>query len=190
MVAHDERGVTFRWKDYRDKGKTRHKTMTLSAEEFMRRFLLYVLPGSFHRIRHFGLLANANRRECIARSRELLRHAMPVTEAGANAGVNAEPAKPTFVCTHCGAASSSLRPSCADSPSEHRLNRWSRHESKRLSTVTAGVDTGSVRVEGARLRHTLQRPHLRPHKAVRTSAIWPCGHGTHGHRDHVGRLGL
>jgi hypothetical protein len=59
LVALDERGVTFRWKDYRATGRTRHKTMTLGADEFMRRFLLHVLPGGFHRIRHYGLLANA-----------------------------------------------------------------------------------------------------------------------------------
>jgi hypothetical protein len=59
LVAMDERGVTFRWKDYRAKGRTRHKTMTLSADEFMRRFLLHVLPSGFHRIRHYGLIANA-----------------------------------------------------------------------------------------------------------------------------------
>ena len=57
-------GVTFRWKDYRAKdgakGKTRHKAMTLSPHEFMRRFLLHVLPGGFHRIRHYGLLANGH----------------------------------------------------------------------------------------------------------------------------------
>ena len=68
----DERGVTFRWKDYRAKGKTRHKTMTLDADEFMRRFLLHVLPGGFHRIRHYGLLANGSRKANLARARELL----------------------------------------------------------------------------------------------------------------------
>ena len=52
LICMDERGVSFRWKDYRAKGKTRHKTMTLGADEFMRRFLLHVLPGGFHRIRH------------------------------------------------------------------------------------------------------------------------------------------
>ena len=71
-VALDERGVTFRWKDYRAKGSTRYKTMTLGADEFMRRFLLHVLPGGFHRIRHYGLIANAGRRENLARARELL----------------------------------------------------------------------------------------------------------------------
>ena len=76
LLALDERGVTFRWKDYRAKGKTRYKTMTLGADEFMRRFLLHVLPGGFHRIRHYGLLANAGRREHLARARELL-HVVP-----------------------------------------------------------------------------------------------------------------
>ena len=74
LLAMDERGVTFRWKDYRVKdgatvgasGKTRHKTMTLGADEFMRRFLLHVLPGGFHRIRHYGLLANGTRKASLA----------------------------------------------------------------------------------------------------------------------------
>ena len=52
LIAFDERGVTFHWKDYRDKGRTRYKTMTLATTEFMRRFLLHVLPLGFHRIRH------------------------------------------------------------------------------------------------------------------------------------------
>ena len=76
LVAIDERGVTFRWKDYRAKGRTRYKTMTLAADEFMRRFLLHVLPGGFHRIRHYGLLANGSRKANLARVRELL-HAVP-----------------------------------------------------------------------------------------------------------------
>jgi hypothetical protein len=67
LLAMDERGVTFRWKDYRaskrGRGKTRHKAMTLSPQEFMRRFLLHVLPTGFHRIRHYGLLANSQRRD-------------------------------------------------------------------------------------------------------------------------------
>ena len=104
LLALDERGVTFRWKDYRATGKTRHKTMTLHAEEFMRRFLLHVLPGGLHRIRHYGLLANARRREHLARARELL-HVVP-TAAQPRALVEAPLAvvPPTFVCPHCGAA--------------------------------------------------------------------------------------
>jgi hypothetical protein len=67
LLALDERGVTFRWKDYRGEGRTRHRTMSLSSAEFMRRFLLHVLPGDFHRIRHYGLLANARRKSNLAR---------------------------------------------------------------------------------------------------------------------------
>ncbi len=61
LIACDDHGVTFRYKDYRAKGRTRHKTMTLAADEFLRRFLLHVLPRGFHRIRHYGLLANTQR---------------------------------------------------------------------------------------------------------------------------------
>ena len=103
LLALDERGVTFGWKDYRAKGRTRYKTMTLGAEEFMRRFLLHVLPGGFHRIRHFGLFANAGRKENLAKVRELL-HVAPKGD-GSCEGDDAPVAcvQPTFVCPHCGA---------------------------------------------------------------------------------------
>lgn len=64
LIALGEHGVSFRWKDYRAKGKTRHKTMALSADEFMRRILLHVLPGAFHRIRRYGLPANSGPQRC------------------------------------------------------------------------------------------------------------------------------
>ena len=102
LLAMDEHGVTFRWKDYRAKGKTRHKAMTLSPQEFMRRFLLHVLPGGFHRIRHYGLLANGNRRANLALARELL-HVVPPLPAEPADEQSAAPA-PTFVCWHCGHA--------------------------------------------------------------------------------------
>jgi predicted Zn-ribbon and HTH transcriptional regulator len=102
LLAMDEHGVSFRWKDYRAKGKTRHKAMTLSPQEFMRRFLLHVLPGGFHRIRHYGLLANGNRRNNLALARELLHVAPPPPEESADEQ-SAVPA-PTFVCAHCGHA--------------------------------------------------------------------------------------
>ena len=102
LLAMDERGVTFRWKDYRAKGQTRHKAMTLSPQEFMRRFLLHVLPGGFHRIRHYGLLANSNRRADLALARELLQATPPACAASAD-DASTTPA-PTFVCAHCGHA--------------------------------------------------------------------------------------
>ena len=72
LIAADETAVTFRWKDYRIEGRDRYKVMTLATDEFIRRFLIHVLPSGFHRIRHFGLLANGNRAAKIARARELL----------------------------------------------------------------------------------------------------------------------
>jgi len=102
LLAMDERGVAFRWKDYRAKGKTRHKAMTLSPQEFMRRFLLHVLPSGFHRIRHYGLLANGNRRDNLALARELLHATPPPPDESADDASTA-PA-PTFVCAHCGRA--------------------------------------------------------------------------------------
>ena len=75
LIALDDTGVTFTWKDYRIKGLRRFKVMTLDTHEFIRRFLIHVLPRSFHRIRHYGLLASGARAATIARARELL--AMP-----------------------------------------------------------------------------------------------------------------
>jgi len=77
LVALDERGVTFRYKDYRS-GRARYPTMTLSADEFIRRFLLHILPKGFHRIRHYGLLASASCKANIARARQLM--AAPMAE--------------------------------------------------------------------------------------------------------------
>jgi hypothetical protein len=108
LIALDERGVTFRWKDYRDKGNPdmpRHKTMTLSVEEFMRRFLLHVLPGGFHRIRHFGLIANNGRKEKLATARQLLNVApLAATTEVSETDAAVDSVRPTFVCAHCGAA--------------------------------------------------------------------------------------
>jgi hypothetical protein len=72
LIALDERSITFKVKDYRIKGPGRYTTMRLDTGEFIRRFLIHVLPKGFHRIRHYGLLASSNRAETIARARELL----------------------------------------------------------------------------------------------------------------------
>lgn len=103
LIALDERGVTFRWKDYRAHGSTRHKTMTLSSDEFMRRFLLHVLPSGFHRIRHYGLLANGERKANLMKARALLdaEPDAPTQPQGIEATTTT--AAPTFVCPDCGA---------------------------------------------------------------------------------------
>src|SRR5436309_2023812 len=83
LIAVDQRSVTFKVKDYRIEGPGRYTTMTLDIGEFIRRFLIHVLPRGFHRIRHYGLFASANRAETIARARELLGLATPAAEAAA-----------------------------------------------------------------------------------------------------------
>jgi hypothetical protein len=107
LIALDEGGVTFQFKDYRAKGRCRYQPMTLAVEEFMRRFLLHVLPSGFHRIRHYGLLANATRVENLARARELLAAppspliAVPVATAEKAAPVT--PTDKARPCPCCGA---------------------------------------------------------------------------------------
>ena len=106
LIALDEHGVTFKWKDYRvkngSKGRTRHKTMTLEPGEFMRRFLLLVLPGGIHRMRHYGLLGNGSRKASLSLAREFL-NASAVAAMPADGGDLTTP-PPTFVCWHCGCA--------------------------------------------------------------------------------------
>jgi len=98
LIACDDNGVTFRWKDYRAKGRERQKVMTLASAEFIRRFLIHVLPNGFHRIRHYGLFANGGRAENLARARELLRVPATQTEPG-NADANVD--EPPMLCHPC-----------------------------------------------------------------------------------------
>ncbi len=97
LIAFDEHGVTFKWKDYRIAGRDRYKSMTLATDEFIRRFLIHVLPNGFHRIRHYGLLASGTRADNIARARELLAVAKPEDEPTAAA---VDPSQPACPC--CG----------------------------------------------------------------------------------------
>ena len=83
---------------------SRYKTMTLAPQEFMRRFLLHVLPGGFHRIRHYGLLANGSRRADLARVREALQVEVKPPSVDAEATPSAMQQAPVFVCHHCGRA--------------------------------------------------------------------------------------
>jgi len=104
LVSANKNGVTFRYKDYRIEGPARYKTMTLATNEFIRRFLMHVLPQGFHRIRYYGLLASAVRADNIARVREMLAVPLIATDAikAANAKLK-EPKSPERPCPCCGA---------------------------------------------------------------------------------------
>jgi hypothetical protein len=103
LVSADENSVAFKYKDYRIKGPGRYKTMTLATGEFIRRFLMHVLPQGFHRIRSYGLLASAVRANNIARVRDML--AVPLIAIDAIEAANAkpdEPKAPEHPCPCCG----------------------------------------------------------------------------------------
>jgi hypothetical protein len=103
LIALDDNGVTFKWKDYRIEGCERYKVMTLATSEFIRRFLIHVLPDGFHRIRYYGLLASTTRAENIARARELLAVPILPIEAIKDASTEAaEPQTPEHPCPCCG----------------------------------------------------------------------------------------
>jgi hypothetical protein len=99
LIACGSNGVTFKYKDYRADGSARHKVMTLATGEFIRRFLIHVLPRGLHRIRHYGLLANACRAANVARARELL--AVPAPEPKPDGADATEPPAPQ-PCPCCG----------------------------------------------------------------------------------------
>ena len=80
LISFDEAGVTLRFKDYRRDGAERQQVMTLATDEFIRRFLIHVLPRGFHRIRHYGLLASSTHKEAMALVRRLLGVAAPAEE--------------------------------------------------------------------------------------------------------------
>ena len=103
LIALDHRGVTFRWKDYRVEGRDRYKRMTLATDEFIRRFLIHVLPDGFHRIRHYGLFASASRADNLAQARQLLAAPAPQTPSDdAQAAATDEPRALSHPCPCCG----------------------------------------------------------------------------------------
>jgi Putative transposase/Transposase zinc-binding domain len=101
LIAVDGNAVSFRWKDYRVERHDRYKVMTLEPGEFIRRFLIHVLPAGFHRIRSYGLFANGARAENIARARKLLRAPAPQKQPDA-APDRDEPSALGQPCPCCG----------------------------------------------------------------------------------------
>jgi Zn finger protein HypA/HybF involved in hydrogenase expression len=129
LLAFDQAGVAFRWKDYRIKGRDRLKTMTLDAAEFIRRFLMHVLPTGFHRIRHYGLFASAVRAQNVERARGLLATPEATPEPScAKADNGAESPAAAHRCPCCGGRMiivetfDGLRPARSPSPSRIRID--------------------------------------------------------------------
>jgi hypothetical protein len=99
LISHDQRGVTFKYKDYRQKQLYRHKTMTLDTDEFIRRFLIHVLPHGFHRIRHYGLFANTVRSNNLSQMRQALH--TPQTTSN-EVDTNNDTSHCVYLCRSCG----------------------------------------------------------------------------------------
>jgi hypothetical protein len=103
LIAFNDSAVTFKWKDYRANQQQRAKVMTLATDEFIRRFLIHVLPSGFHRIRHYGLFANGGRAENIARARQLLSvPEMRQKPRDTTAADDGEPQPSAYPCPCCG----------------------------------------------------------------------------------------
>ena len=129
LIALDEAGVSFKWKDYRIKGRDRLSTMTLDAAEFIRRFLLHVLPSGFHRIRHYGLFAGTVRARNIERARQALAAPKtPPERLCAEADSEAETPSPARRCPCCGGRMiivetfEGARPARSPSPTRIRID--------------------------------------------------------------------
>jgi len=105
LVSADAETVAFRWKDYRIKRGDRMKVMRLPAAEFIRRFLIHVLPSGFHRIRHTGFLANGIRRERIRKIRCLIiKEPEPDQTTGEDGCADPHEREPRQTCPNCGGA--------------------------------------------------------------------------------------
>ena len=129
LIALDEAGVTFKWKDYRIKGRDRLRAMTLDAAEFIRRFLLHVLPSGFHRIRHYGLFAGTVRARNIERARQLLAAAQGLApKRDAEADSETETPSSARRCPCCGGRMiiietfEGVRPAQSPPPSRIRID--------------------------------------------------------------------
>jgi hypothetical protein len=119
LIGLDAKGVTFKWKDYRAKDRERAKVMTLASEEFIRRFLIHVLPHGFHRIRHYGLFASAGHADNIARARELLNLPKPQSNP-ADVDTTDQSPIPAHPCPCCGGRMIIIETFANDSPPRYR----------------------------------------------------------------------
>jgi hypothetical protein len=120
LIAFDNHSVSFKYKDYRIEGPGRYKTMSLDTSEFIRRFLIHVLPKGFHRIRHYGLLASANRAANIAHARKLLAVPSPQKQPETPKAAIDEPRVLPRPCPCCGGRMIVIETFARDCQPKHR----------------------------------------------------------------------
>ncbi len=188
LIAADEAGVAFRWKDYRD-GPGRWKTMRLHPHEFIRRFLLHVLPKGFHRIRHYGLFANANRAENIAtpripRCRPARRRSAPAAGYRAGGATRAALPMPALRRTHDrdrGVRSRLRAEVAADTGQVRHVMSQTSSERRRLSVPLRWLHPGGnlSRPDSRRSTRpapvdTLKRPPRRPAHSLARPCVQAC----------------
>jgi hypothetical protein len=143
LVSADAQSVAFRWKDYRIKSGDRQKVMQMATPEFIRRFLIHVLPDGFHRIRHYGLLASATRKANIRTIRALVCVERP--DQTPASGPNAEIIPLT------------LREPCPCCGGPMRIIEIFRRGQKPMSRATTGAGRMTLRLSDATERHWLHR---------------------------------
>jgi Putative transposase len=185
LLTADDSGVAFRWKDYRLDGPDRWKTMTLHPHELIRRFLIHVLPKGFHRIRHYGLFANGNRADNIARARELLSVPPPVKEAVEEKGAADDPRVLPCPCPRCGGRMIIIE-TFAEGNSADLMARGYPHQDRYLvislppaSRKAVHLPAGNPRQRRRlpnRLSQRLQRQYFRPSPEVRPPTSKPYRH--------------
>ena len=150
LVAFNDAGVTFKWKDYRDKQQPYGKLMTLVVDEFIRRFLIHVLPAGFHRIRYYGLLASGKRAENVARARELLLTPPPIIPIDAIKAINSDPETRTENNAQEAQPQKRACPCCAAQMTI--IERFARGKTPRHQPSAQWSQSGSTRHDrGARL---------------------------------------
>lgn len=154
LVSIDDDEVAFRWKDYRQDGDRRRKVMTLDAGEFIRRFLLHVLPDGFHRIRHYGFLANGHRADKLALCRKLLDVTADAEASAATGGDDASVADPPS-CPCCGGRMRSSR---------HSSPEWCRAQLRRSSgAIRHEPDPQTIKLARASSKLVIGRRHTGAH---------------------------